>query len=144
MTRFIITVLVATILHAIACILVPPFEFAPTRPACFFFAFVSGLMVFPVILAVVLLPLRGALRRFMPGSTQRAHAVAAGLVLCVLVCALILPGQLAGVPVKPHQHSYLYKWVFWLLFALAVAATFLWPFGTRGRCPPRENRLETE
>jgi hypothetical protein len=37
--RFIITVLVATLLHAVACILLPPFEFAATRPACFFFAF---------------------------------------------------------------------------------------------------------
>ena len=52
MIRFIISVLVATLLHAVACILVPPFEFAATRPACFFFAFVSGLMAFPILLAV--------------------------------------------------------------------------------------------
>src|SRR5688572_18474544 len=54
MKRFIVAVLVATLLHAVACILVPPFEFAPTRSACFFFAVVSGLMVFPVILALLL------------------------------------------------------------------------------------------
>ena len=66
MKRFAITVLVATVLHAVACILVPPFEFAPTRPACFFYAFTSGLMTFPFIFALLLLPLRAALRRLMP------------------------------------------------------------------------------
>jgi hypothetical protein len=134
--RFIITVLVATLLHAVACILLPPFEFAATRPACFFFAFTGGLMAFPVVLAVVLLPLRGGLRRFMPGGGQRAHAVVAGLVLVALVAAMILPRQLAGVPVKPFQHSYLHKWAFWLLLALAVNLSFFWPFPQR-RGPPR-------
>ena len=128
MIRFGVTVLIATVLHAVACILVPPFEFADTRPACFFFAFTSGLMAFPVLLAVVLLPLQGGLRRFMPRGTERTHAVAAALVLVALVAALILPRQLAGVPVKPYQHSYLYKWAFWLLFALAVDLSFFWPF----------------
>ena len=134
MIRFGVTVLVATVLHAVACILVPPFEFADTRPACFFFAFTSGLMAFPVLLAVVLLPLRRGLRRFMPRGTERTHAVAAALVLFALVAALILPRQLAGVPVQPFQHSYLYKWAFWLLFALAVDISFFWPFAT----PPRD------
>ena len=131
MKRFVITVLVATLLHAVACILIPPFEFAPTRPECFFYAFVSGLMAFPIIFAVLLLPLRLGLRRLMPKSTQRSHAIVAGLVLLVLVAVMILPRQLAGIPVMPHQHSYLHKWVFWLLFALAVDLSFFWPFGGR-------------
>jgi hypothetical protein len=133
MIRFVITVLVATLLHAVACILVPPFEFAATRPACFFFAFVSGLLAFPVLLAVVLLPLRGGLRRFMPGCAPRTHAVVAGLVLFVLVGAMIAPRQLAGVPVKPYQQSYLHKWAFWLLLAVAVDVSYFWPFGLRAR-----------
>lgn len=128
MTRFVITVLIATVLHAVACILIPPFEFAPTRPACFFFAFVSGLVSFPVVFAVLLLPLRAALRRFMPRNSQRTHAVVAGVVLFALVAAMILPRQLAGVPVKPFQHSYLCKWTFWLLLALGVTIAFFWPF----------------
>lgn len=128
MTRFVITVLIATVLHAVACILIPPFEFAPTRPACFFFAFVSGLVSFPVVFAVLLLPLRAALRRFMPRNSQRTHAVVAGVVLFALVAAMILPRQLAGVPVKPFQHSYLCKWTFWLLLALGVTISFFWPF----------------
>jgi hypothetical protein len=37
-----ITVLVATILHAAACIIAPPFEFGHNRLECFFFAFLSG------------------------------------------------------------------------------------------------------
>jgi len=88
-------------------------------------------MVFPVIFALLLLPLRAGLHRFMPNSTQRAHAIVAGLVLFALVAVWILPRQLAGVPVKPYQHSYLYKWVFWLLFALAVDLSYFWPFGTQ-------------
>ena len=137
MIRFMVTVLVATFLHAVACILMPPFEFAPTRTACFFFAFVSGLMAFPIVLAVLLFPLRGGLRRFMPGSTQRTHAVAAGLVLFVLVAAMILPRHLAGVPVKPYQQSYLHMWTFWLLLALAVDVSFFWPFGAPSRASSR-------
>src|SRR5215510_15955752 len=46
--RFIITVLIATVLHAVACILAPPFEFGHSRAECFFYAFVSGLMAFPI------------------------------------------------------------------------------------------------
>jgi hypothetical protein len=78
--------------------------------------------------AVLLLPLRAGLRRFMPNNTQQTHAFVAGLVLFVLVAGLILPGQLAGIPVKPYQQSYLHKWVFWLLLALAVDVSFFWPF----------------
>ena len=131
MKRFVITVLVATVLHAVACILVPPFEFAPTRSACFFYAFVSGLMAFPIMFALLLLPLRAGLRRFMPNSTPRTHAIVAGLLLFALVAVMILPRQLAGIPVKPHQHSYFAKWTFWLLFASAVDLSFFWPFGAR-------------
>jgi hypothetical protein len=71
MIRFGVAVLVATVLHAVACILVPPFEFADTSPACFFFAFTSGLMAFPVLLAVVLLPLQRGLRA---GSCRGARS----------------------------------------------------------------------
>jgi hypothetical protein len=134
MKRFVITVLVATVLHAVACILVPPFEFAPTRPACFFYAFVGGLMGFPIIFAAVLLPLRVGLNRLLPRSTARIHAIVAGLVLFSLVAAMILPRQLAGVPVEPHQQNYLCKWTFWLVLALAVDVSFFWPFhGHDGR-----------
>ena len=136
MKRFVITVLVATVLHAVACILVPPFEFAATRPACFFYAFVGGLMSFPIVFAVVLLPLRAGLRRFLPHrsfrtGTTRTHAIVAGLVLFMLVAAMILPRQLAGVPVEPYQQNYLCKWTFWLVLALAVDISFFWPFGTQ-------------
>ena len=112
MRRFLITSMIATALHTIACILVPPYEWGTTRLECFFYAFRSGLISFPILFAVLLLPLRAGLRRVIPHN-QRTHAVAAGLVLMSLVAAMILPGQLAGLPVKPYQHSYLSKWVFW-------------------------------
>ena len=133
MKRFVITVLVATMLHAVACILEPPFEFAPTRLECFYYAFLSGIVAFPVVFAVLLLPLRAALHRFMPRSTQTSRAIVAGCALMLLIIAMILPRQLAGVSVQPYQHSYLCKWVFWLLLALAVNVSFFWPFGRQSR-----------
>src|SRR5678810_1158660 len=98
MRRFIITVLVATVLHAGACVLVPPFEFAPTRSACFFYAFVSGLIAFPIMFAVLLLPLRAGLRRFMPHRTQHTHAIVAALVLWSLATTWVVAHVLSGVP----------------------------------------------
>jgi hypothetical protein len=128
MKRFIITVSVATMLHAIGCILAPPFEFAPTRLACFFYAFVSGIIGFPIVFAVLLLPLRAGLRRFMPHNTQRAHAIVAGIVLYALRAALILIRQLSGVPAQPFQHGYLAQWIFWSIFVIAITIAFFWPF----------------
>ncbi len=132
MNRFIITVLVATVLHAVACILVPPFEFAPTRIGCFWWACRSGIIVFPIVFAVLLFPLRAALRRFMPQSTQRTHAIVAAPVLYVLPAARTLGRQLSGVPAEPFEHGYLSQWIFWAVFAVAVAISFFWPFGAPG------------
>jgi len=85
-------------------------------------------VIAPLILGVLL-------RRFMPDSTHYTHALVAGVVLFVLVAGMILPNQLAGIPVKPHQQSYLHKWVFWLVLALAVDLSFFWPFGARTTDP---------
>jgi hypothetical protein len=128
--RFTVTVLIATVLHAVACILVPPFEFAPTRPACFFWACRSGIAALPKLFAVVLLPLRAGLRRFMPGSSRRAQAIVAGLVLYILLASLILARQLSGAPAKPYEHSYLDQWIFWSVFSIVVTVSFFWPFGS--------------
>ena len=133
MKRFIITVLIAIVLHAVACIIVPPFEFGHNRTECFFFALAGGFMAFPILFAVVLLPLRAALRRFMPASTPQTRAIVAGLVLFVLVAVMILPRQLAGEPVKPYQHSYLAHWIFWSVFIVVITLAFFWPFGPQSR-----------
>ena len=131
MKRLVITALVATVLHTIACILLPPYEWGASRLECFYYAFRSGLIAFPILFAVLLFPLRAVLRRLMPRSKQRTHAIAAGVVLMLLIALMILPGQLAGVPVKPFQHSYLHKWIFWTVLVLAVVISFFWPFTTR-------------
>ena len=131
LTRFVITVLVATVLHAVACILVPPFEFAPTRLACFFWACRSGIVVFPIVFVVLLLPLRAGLRLFMPQSTRQIHAVVAAVVLLVVVAVWILARQLSGVPSPPYEHGYLCQWIFWPFFACVVAVSFFWPFSRR-------------
>lgn len=127
--RFIITVLVGTVLHAAACILIPPFEFAPTRLGCFLWALRSGILVFPVLFAVLLLPLRVALHRFMPQSTPRTHGMVAVSVLYILPAARTLARQLSGVPAEPFEHGYLSQWIFWAVFVFAVAISFFWPFG---------------
>jgi len=118
MTRFIITVLIATVLHAVACIIVPPYEFGHNRMECFFFAFVGGLMAFPILFAVVLLPLRAGLLRFMPGSTPHTHVAVAFIVLLAIRAADALPRQLSGVPARPHMHGYLAGWIFGRCFSL--------------------------
>jgi len=137
MLRFTITVLVGTLLHAVACILIPPFEFAPTRLACFLWALRSGLIVFPILFAVLLLPLRAGLRRFMPQETQRARAIVAALVLFILPAARTLARQLSGVPAEPFEHGYLCQWIFWLVFVCAIAISFFWPFGGQANIQAR-------
>src|SRR5262252_9437128 len=104
MRRFVITVLIATVLHAVACILVPPFEFGPTRPTCFFWACRSGIAVFPMVFAVLLLPLRAALPWFLPERSPRVHAIVAGFVLLTVVAVRTLSRQLSGVPAEPYEH----------------------------------------
>src|SRR5258706_4506582 len=135
MIRFIITVLVGTVLHALACIIIPPFEFAPTRLACFFWALRSGIVVFPIVFAVLLLPLRAGLRRFMPQSTQQTHAVMAALKLFVVIAAWILARQISSVPSPPYEHGYLCQWIFWPVFVVIIVISFFWPFGTRTTPP---------
>src|ERR1043166_1763983 len=119
MRRFIITVLIATVLHAVACILAPPFEFGHNRAECFFFAFVGGLTAFPIMFAVVLLPLRWGLRRLMPPRMQRARAIVAGLVLLSLATAWVFTH-----PTLPFQHGFGVHWLFWSTVAIAVTISF--------------------
>jgi len=142
MRRFIITVFVATVFHALACIIMPPFEFAPTRLACFFWALRSGIIIFPIVFAVLLLPLQAGLRHFMPQSTQQVHAIIAALVLFVVVAAWILSRQLSGVPSPPYEHGYLCQWIFWPLFALVIVISFFWPFGAQST-PPNKSLQAT-
>ena len=127
MRRFIITVLIATVLHAVACIIAPPFEFGSNRTECFFFAFVGGLMAFPVMFAIVLLPLHWGVRRLMPQGTQRAQAIVAGLVLQGIAAAWVFKH-----PILPHQHGRFVFWLFWSILGVAVTVSFFWPFGASG------------
>jgi hypothetical protein len=142
MKRFIITVLIATMLHAIGCILAPPFEFGHSRSECFFFAFISGIVGFPILFVVLLLPLRAGLRRFMPARTPRLHAIMAFIVLYVIRAAIILTRQLSGVPSLPFQHGYLVQWIFWSVFVIAITIAFFWPFGARMTTPVASGNAE--
>ena len=131
MKRFVITVLIATMLHAIGCILAPPFEFGHSRAECFFFAFISGLMAFPILFAVLLLPLRAGMRRFMPASTPHTHVVVAFIVLLAVRASFTLPRQLSGVPAPPYMHGYLAHWIFWSVFIAVIILAFFWPVRTQ-------------
>src|SRR5262245_20168690 len=121
MRRFIITVLIASLLHAVACIIAPPFEFGHNRAECFFFAFLGGLFGFPIMFAAVLLPLRWWLRRLMPHRMQRAQAIVAGLVLSGLATAWVFTH-----PTLPHHHGFYIHWLFWSTVAIVVAISFFW------------------
>src|SRR5688572_12172054 len=112
--RFIITVLVATVLHAVACIIAPPFEFGRNRTECFFFALGGGLWGFSLIAALVLLPLQWGLRRLIPPHMRRTQAVLAGLVLLGLAAALVFTH-----PTLPHHHGFYVRWLAWSIFAIA-------------------------
>ena len=124
MKRFIITVLIATVLHAVACIIAPPFEFGRNRTECFFFAFVGGLMAFPILFAIVLWPLDWGLRRLMPDGMQRAQAIVAGVVLQSVAAAWVF-----SHPIRPHQHNVYVYWLCWIILGVAVTVSFFWPFG---------------
>jgi hypothetical protein len=128
MRRFIITVLVATILHAIALIIAPPFEFGHNRTECFFFALGGGLFGFSLLFAVVLLPLQWGLRRLVPHHMRRTQAALAGLVLLGLVSAWVFTH-----PTLPHHHGFYVRWLFCALLAIAAAISFFWPFGIDDR-----------
>ena len=125
--RFIITVLVATVLHAVALIIAPPFEFGNNRVECFFFGLIGGLWGFSLMFAILLLPLQWGLRRLMP-QMRRAQAVLAGLVLLGLESAWVFTS-----PLLPHHHGFYVRWLFCSVFAIAVTISFFWPFGTDGR-----------
>src|SRR4051812_15990597 len=121
MRRFLITVLLATVLHAVGCIIAPPFEFGHSRAECFVFAFLGGLFGFSAMFAVVLLPLRWGLRRSMPHATPRARAVAAGLVLLGLETAWVFTH-----PTLPFHHGFYAHWGFWSVVAVVVTVSFFW------------------
>ncbi len=116
MNRVIITVLIATVLHAVACIIAPPYEFGRIRTECFFFALGGGLMAFPILFGVLLLPLRARTRRFMPVSTPHTHAILAFIVLFAIRVAFTLPPQLSRVPAPPYMHGYSANWIFCSVF----------------------------
>ena len=126
--RLVIAVLVATVVHAVACIIKRPFEFGDgSRFNTFIFAFVSGLVAFPVVLPVVLLPLAAGVRHFIPHAGERTHALVAAAVLLASVAELhIVPFFRQWEP-PPHCHGFLTHWAFWSFFSVAVAISFFWP-----------------
>ena len=130
MRRFIIAVLVATVLHAVDCSIAPPFEFGHNRAECFFFAFGGGLFGFSLMFAIVLLPLQWGLRRWILHQMRRTRAILAGLVLLGLVSAWVFTH-----PTLPHHHGFYVRWLACSLLAIAAAISFFWPFGNGGRSP---------
>jgi hypothetical protein len=123
MRRFINTVLVATVLHALGCIIAPPFEFGNNRTECFFFALGGGLFGFTLLFALVLLPLQWGLRRLVPQQMRRTQAVLAGLVLFGLVSAWAFTH-----PTLPHHHGFYVRWLAYAILAIAATISFFWPF----------------
>ena len=83
---------------------------------------------FPILFAVLLLPLRAGLRRLMPASTPHTRAIAAFIVLLAVHASFTLPRQLSGVPAPLYMHGYLANWIFWSVFIAVITLAFFWPF----------------
>lgn len=126
--RLIRAVIVGTIFHAIACIIARPLEFGDgSRLHTFSCAFVSGLLTFPILFAVLLLPLQALLRHCLPRSPQWIHGILVGIVLLVVAAVWILARFFSGITLPPFCHGYLLHSLFWCSFVVVVVAAFYWP-----------------
>src|SRR5689334_16611387 len=128
MKRFIITVLVATMVHALFLIIAPPYEFGNTRLQCFAGAFISGIVVFPILGAVVLLPFRALVHRLMRRSSPKTQTVVVAAVVLSIIAILNLVLALRHWTPEPHMHGRLGHLIFTLVFPLSVIIAFFWPF----------------
>jgi len=128
MKRFIITVLVATMVHAVFLIVAPPYEFGNTHLQCFASAFISGIVVFPILGAVVLVPFRALVRRLMRRTSPRTQTVVVAVVVLGTIAVLNLVLALRDWTPEPHMHGRLGHLIFTLVFPLSVIISFFWPF----------------
>lgn len=130
--RLVAAVLVATIFHAVACIIKRPLEFGnSTRLHTFLCAFISGLISFPIVFAALLLPLRAVWRLCLPQRTQRTHGIVTALVLLALVAVWILVPFLRGRELPPFCHGYFWHSLFWFCFVIFSVTTFYWPLAAQ-------------
>ena len=133
MQRFVITILVATLVHAIFLIVAPPYEFGHTRLQCFISAFISGITGFPVLGALILLPSRALVRRLMPQQSQKTQTVVvASVVLSGIAIWYFILVKRDWTP-PPHMHGLIGHCTFMFVFSLSVITCFFWPFGQDAR-----------
>jgi cytochrome bd-type quinol oxidase subunit 2 len=130
MPRFFMTVLVGGLLHGVACIIKPPFEFGKDRPTEFFFATISGVLFTSFLVVALFLPLRAALRRSMPRRAPRIHAIMIAGVMVVVVTALTI-GLVLAHHTFPRGGNYQIWWTFWSIYVVACVLTFFWPRADR-------------
>src|SRR5258706_2102372 len=120
MWRFIITILLGGIVHGVGCIINPPFEFGGGRLHTFFFALTSGFIFTSVFVVLLFMPLRAALRRFMPRA-QIGQMIVAAMTLLLVAAAW------TGVLVLSH-HTFMYSYqsysAFWSVYAVVLSFSF--------------------
>jgi hypothetical protein len=138
MKRFFITVLVATMVHAVFLVIAPPYEFGNTRLQCFASAFISGIVIFPILGAVVLVPFRAIVRRLMRRTSPRSQTVVVAAIVLSIIAVLNVVLALRNWTPEPHMHGRLGHLIFTLVFPLSVIISFFWPFGNIER--PMEAR----
>src|SRR6476469_932020 len=114
MKRFIITVLVATMVHAVFLIVAPPYEFGNTHLQCFASAFISGIVVFPILGAVVLVPFRALVRGLMRRTLPRTQTVVVAALVLSIIAVLNLLLALRHWTPDPHMHGRLGHLIFTL------------------------------
>src|SRR5262245_48540523 len=124
MLRFIITALLGGILHGVGCIIKPPFEFGKDRPTEFFWGVISGFVFTAIFVVVLFLPVRAAMRRFMPRRAPQIHAIMTAAALLVVVTALTIWRLLSHHTfLRGNYQSF---WAFWSIYVVACVFTLFW------------------
>ncbi len=125
MLRFIITIVVGAMAYTAMNVFDQIQNPSDDNLGAFFSPIAGG--IFSVIVVVVfLLPLRAGLRHFLPGKTQRSHALIASIVLLALVTIITLMGSASTFPLGRMSF-----WVCWASYTLALIASLFWPLSAR-------------
>jgi hypothetical protein len=117
MRRFILSALVGAVVYT-GGIALEPFEGGPA----IVFVPITGLIFSAIFLAALFIPMRAAVRRFVPGSTRRFQACVVGGSLLALVAGLA--ACISPTAISQSRPAFA---TFWGAYVVALAVSFFWP-----------------
>jgi hypothetical protein len=127
MLRFTITVVVGTLFYSAATVVNQILAPGDDNLAAFF-APIAGVIFSATAVTLLLLPLRAVLRRFLPGASQRSHALVTASVLIALVT-----GFTFASPQSTFLTGRLSFWAIWAVYALSITISLFWPLAANGK-----------